>query len=228
MAILPDESLALSDRSAPAFTRPTYQRLPGAPRGGDHHHRTAGHRRPPPNRRIARAWPSYRRASPEARRPVMWPACALTRHVVSLLPRGGPDRPGGRRHGGRAPRPPRPRQGAAPRPGSPPACAHGPAARPRIGGARRAHPLPLRQSPPGPAGPGRPLPLRGGRSRRTAPASHPTTRARTGSAASSCCDADSAARCTRCGAGSSGPTGTRPPAAASYRRCRRGSAGPIG
>jgi len=92
MAILPEESLALLDCSAPVFTRPTYQRflvLLGAAiittgrRTVANLLRTAGSLAPG---HVS----SYRRVFSKARWSMLRLACALTRHVVSLLPADGP------------------------------------------------------------------------------------------------------------------------------------------
>jgi hypothetical protein len=92
MAILPDESLAVFDRFAPVFTRPTYQRflvLLGAAI------LTTGRRTVANLLRTAGALApghisSYRRVFSRASWSLLGLACALTRHVVSLLPAEGP------------------------------------------------------------------------------------------------------------------------------------------
>ena len=92
MAILPDESLALLDCLAPVFTRPTYQRflvLLGAViittgrRTVANLLRTAGSLAPG---HVS----SYRRVFSQARWSMLRLACALTRHIVSLLPTNAP------------------------------------------------------------------------------------------------------------------------------------------
>jgi hypothetical protein len=92
MAILPDESLALSDRFAAVFTRPTYQRflvLLGAAvittgrRTVANLLRSAGGLAPG---HVS----SYRRVFSRARWSTLSLACAFSRHVVSLLPAGAP------------------------------------------------------------------------------------------------------------------------------------------
>jgi DDE superfamily endonuclease len=92
MAILPDESLAVFDCFGPVFTRPTYQRflvLLGAAII------TTGRRTVANLLRTAGALApghvsSYRRVFSRARWSLLGLACALTRHVVSLLPAEGP------------------------------------------------------------------------------------------------------------------------------------------
>jgi hypothetical protein len=92
MAILPDESLALLDCFAPVFTRPTFQRflvLLGAAV------LTTGQRTVANLLRTAGSLASghvssYRRVFSEARWSMLQLACALTRHVVSLLPTDAP------------------------------------------------------------------------------------------------------------------------------------------
>ena len=92
MAILPDESLAVFDCFAPVFTRPTHQRflvLLGAAI------LTTGRRTVANLLRTAGALApghisSYRRVFSRARWSLLGLACALTRHVVSLLPAEGP------------------------------------------------------------------------------------------------------------------------------------------
>lgn len=92
MPILPDESLALLDSFAPVFTRPTYRRflvLLGAAilttgrRTVANLLRTAGS--------LAPGHPSsYRRVFSQARWSMIRLACALARHLVSLLPEDRP------------------------------------------------------------------------------------------------------------------------------------------
>jgi DDE superfamily endonuclease len=92
MAILPDESLGLLDCFTPVFTRPTYQRflvLLGAAvittgrRTVANLLRTAGSLAPG---HVS----SYRRVFSRARWSMLGLACALTRHIVSLLPADSP------------------------------------------------------------------------------------------------------------------------------------------
>jgi hypothetical protein len=92
MAILPEESLALLDCFAPVFTRPTYQRflvLLGAAVI------TTGRRTVANLLRTAGALApghvsSYRRVFSQAQWSMLSLACALTRHIVSLLPADSP------------------------------------------------------------------------------------------------------------------------------------------
>ena len=91
MAILPDESVAVFDRFALVSTRPTHLRFL-VPLGAAI--TTTGRRTVANLLRTAGApaighASSYRRVSSRARLSMFGLACALTRHVVSLLPAEG-------------------------------------------------------------------------------------------------------------------------------------------